>query len=150
MNSNDLGQELLALRNACPVKNLAYYEKIADLIAGRREKEKGNAVKSIADFISRYVDDHISEDVSMQALSDASGYSTGYLARVFKQQEGVSIRDYITDKRIGLAKAMLMGSNMRVYEIASRCGYDNTAYFIRVFKIQTGLTPQEYKDSMHH
>ncbi len=150
VNSNDLGQELLALRNACPVKNLAYYEKIADLIAGRREKEKGNAVKSIADFISRYVDDHISEDVSMQALSDASGYSTGYLARVFKQQEGVSIHDYITDKRIGLAKAMLMGSNMRVYEIASRCGYDNTAYFIRVFKIQTGLTPQEYKDSMHH
>ena len=147
ITQNNLQNELSAIRAAHPHQNMQYYEAIADLIARETEKEKGNAVRSIADYVCRYIEEHISEDISMQVLSDASGYSTGYLARVFKQQEGVSIHDYITDKRISLAKAMLMGSNMRVYEIAARCGYENTAYFIKVFKLQTGQTPQDFKQN---
>lgn len=119
---------------------------------GRTSQEQlDHAARSIARYVMEYVHAHINEDISISALAEITGYSSGYLSRVFKQQEGVSIHDYVTRARIKLAEELLCNTNLRVYEIASNCGYDNAAYFIKVFKANTGLTPQEYKqDAKRH
>lgn len=53
----------------------------------------------------------------------------------------------MTTMRMNLARELLINTNMRVYEIAAHCGYDNAAYFIKVFKGNTGCTPQEFKQN---
>lgn len=123
----------------------ARIEALVDSLVEKSKEQIDHAMRSIVQFVLDYIREHISEDISTSALAEAAGYSAGYLSRIFKQQEGISIHDYVTMTRMNLARELLCNTNLRVYEIASSCGYDNTAYFIRVFKNHTGLTPQEYK-----
>ena len=111
------------------------------------QKQMDWAVKSIAQYIIEYIQEHLSENISTAVLAEKSGYSAGYLSRVFKQEQGMSIHEYITQTRIDMAKELLRNTNLRVYEIASSCGYDNTTYFIKIFKNATGQTPQEFKQN---
>lgn len=122
-----------------------YFRKLLALLMQETEKRVDKAIKSITEFTVKYINDHISEDLNAAVLSDATGYSSGYLSRVFRQQMNISIRDYISNMRMNLAKEMLSNTNLKIYEIASNCGYENTTYFIKIFKINTGMTPQEYK-----
>lgn len=118
------------------------------LLGEKSQEQMANVLRSTTQFILDYIRMHISEDVSTAALSKASGYSSGYLSRIFKQQQGISIHDYVTMARMQLAREFLCNSNLKIYEIAASCGYDSTAYFIKVFKNNTGMTPQEYKQEM--
>ena len=122
-----------------------WFEIIAGELKKESQKQMDSATLSIVQFVTAYVHEHISENIGIGVLAEASGYSSGYLSRVFKQHKGVSIHEYITQARMNLARELLANTNLRIYEIASSCGYDNTAYFIKVFKSQMGQTPQEYK-----
>lgn len=135
--------ELLHNKDAC-----ARLSGLMDALNEKAQEQIDNAMHSIVQFVLGYIREHISEDISTAALAEASGYSTGYLSRVFKQQENVSIHDYVTMTRINLARELLCNTNLRIYEIASSCGYENTAYFIKVFKTHTGMTPQEFKQDL--
>ena len=102
-------------------------------------------LRSVTLFVKDYLRKHLNENVGMQELSEATGYSAGYLSRLFRRQEGVTVHDYLTMLRMNLARELLLNTNLRVYEIADHCGYDNATYFIKVFRSINGLTPQEYK-----
>jgi len=56
--------------------------------------------------------------------------------------------EYITETRIAAAKEMLEQSNLKVYEIAEKLGYESSFYFSKVFKKVTGLSPREYQQSL--
>ena len=94
-----------------------------------------------------YILGHISEDLSLPVIGESMGFNHVYLARIFKQEEGISIRDYIEKCRIELAKQLLTNSQMKIYEIGNKCGYQNTTYFIKIFKNHCNFTPQEYRDA---
>ena len=115
-------------------------------LAHESAEQVNDASKSIVAHVLEYIRQHISEEISMTRLTEHTGYSSGYLSRVFKQEQNVSIHEYVTMSRMNLARELLCNTNLRIYEIASSCGYDNTTYFIRVFKNNTGMTPQEYKN----
>jgi YesN/AraC family two-component response regulator len=52
---------------------------------------------------------------------------------------------YIVSKRIGMAKNLLITSNLSLYKISEEIGYDNQLYFSRLFKKHSGITPSEYR-----
>ena len=116
-------------------------------IAEQAATQRQNAVKSIADYLRDYINNHPGDDLSAAALADLTGYSSGYLSRVFRQEFGVSIHDYVLESRMTLARELLLRTHLRVYEIARNVGYDDSNYFIKVFRGFTGMTPQEYKQS---
>ena len=93
----------------------------------------------------QYINDHISENISTSVLADVTGYSSGYLSKIFRQEMKMSIHDYVAQTRINLAKEMLSNTSLKIYEVAANCGYENTTYFIKTFKINTGMTPQDYR-----
>lgn len=107
-------------------------------------------MKSVAESVVKYINSHISENVSTSVLSDVTGYSSGYLSRIFRQEIGMSIHDYVAQTRMNLAKEMLMNTNLKIYEVAENCGYENTTYFIKIFRINTGMTPQDYRMKAKH
>jgi two-component system response regulator YesN len=147
INQNKLFSVLATADQQSARNQPKWYEAVTAELKKDSQKQIDSAVLSISQYIISYIHEHISENIGTSVLAEVSGYSSGYLSRVFKQHKGISIHEYITQARMTLAKEMLINTTLRIYEISTACGYDNTAYFIKVFKSQYGQTPQEYKQS---
>ncbi|MCR5743687.1 MAG: AraC family transcriptional regulator [Lachnospiraceae bacterium] len=95
--------------------------------------------------IRRYLDEHYTDKVTLDELSDMFFINKFYLTRVFREQFGMSISHYITQLRITHAKQLLRFSNMTTDEIGSECGLSPGYYFSRTFKKVEGISPSEYR-----
>ncbi len=107
-----------------------------------------DAVGSTTDIIGKikqYVKDHLQEEISMEDIAEVVYLNPQYMARMFKKHEGISILEYITDRRIEMASVLLRESDYTIYQVAGMVGYANYSYFTRVYKKMTGKTPQDYK-----
>lgn len=89
---------------------------------------------------------HFHRDISLGELAQIVGVSVSYLSKLFNKQFGMNYREYLNEIRIQKAKELLEVPHMKVMEIARRVGYNNANYFTRIFKRQTGLSPQEYRE----
>ena len=144
-NRNGMISLIVEAEHSGAMGTVAYFKKLQELLVNEAEKRIDNTVKSVAESVVKYINSHISENVSTSVLSDVTGYSSGYLSRIFRQEIGMSIHDYVAQTRMNLAKEMLMNTNLKIYEAAENCGYENTTYFIKIFRINTGMTPQDYR-----
>jgi len=70
-----------------------------------------------------------------------------YFSKIFKQETGQSFNTHLNDLRIGKSKQLLLGSELRLVDIANFSGFEDQSYFTKVFKRMTGLSPSEYKRS---
>lgn len=100
---------------------------------------------SIVDTLKDYMNCHFQDNISRDDLSRLVFLNPDYLSRLFKKETGRSISGYLIQKRIELAKELLAGTRMPVSVISSQVGYDNFAYFTKVFKEKTGMSPNEYR-----
>ena len=96
--------------------------------------------------INKYVEDNISEDLSLSSLSKVVYLNPVYLSRLYKQITGTNISEYILSRRIEHAKQLLIENRQKINEIAHNSGFESPAHFTRVFKKYTKLTPQEYRN----
>ncbi|RHP29079.1 response regulator [Lachnotalea sp. AF33-28] len=96
--------------------------------------------------IQEYIKTHLSEDLSLNSVSQLFHISPTYMCRLFKKETGQLFTDYVTDFKIKESKKMLM-NDFHVYEIAETLGYKDTKYFSRLFEKRTGQKPSEYKKS---
>ena len=71
--------------------------------------------------------------------------STAHLGVLFKQETGTTIKQYVNDYRLELAKRLVAGEHFKMADISKMCGYASPGYFAKVFKSSTGLTPVEYR-----
>lgn len=93
-----------------------------------------------------YINNNLSEDISLNEIADKVGLSPNYFSTIFKEATSASIWSYLTSKRISWAM-LLMNENPdhKIIDIATQCGFNNTANFNKAFKKHTGLTPSEFK-----
>ena len=92
----------------------------------------------------QYLDEHFTEEVSPDALSRLCGMSPSYLRRLFRQALGETPSEYKRRLRMAMAKDLLLGSQMTVSQVAVLCGYEDLAYFSRVFRKTTGVSPSRF------
>jgi two-component system response regulator YesN len=102
--------------------------------------------QSIVRKVRTYLQTHLSEDVSLQVLAAHVHMNPSHLCRIYKQETGEGIRDFLLRHRMEKARTMLAQTNMKVYEIGAALGYAYTPYFIRVFRKYFGVTPQELRE----
>ena len=82
----------------------------------------------------------------MHDLCRMTGYSESHLRRLFVKNFGMSPQNYIVEKRIDMAKEMLLDiPEKTVDEIADLLGISSTSYFCKLFRSKTGMSPMEYK-----
>ena len=92
-----------------------------------------------------YLSEHYREKISLDELSSRFFLSKFYLTKLFKEQYGITISDYILDQRIHHAKELLRFSDHSLEEIASECGFYDLPYFSRKFKKAEGISPSAYR-----
>ena len=84
-------------------------------------------------------------DFGIATLAEAVGVSDSYLRRAFGRAYGESPMDYLLRVRIRNAQILLESEFFTVAQIAARCGFHSTSYFVQAFHAQTGETPGAYR-----
>ncbi|MEC0128937.1 response regulator [Paenibacillus pabuli] len=103
---------------------------------------------TIVRSVKSFVDLHLASDVSLPAIADHVHLHPVYLSKVYKAETGEALTAYVYRLRMEKAAYYLRTSTTKVFEIAELVGYNNTAYFIRVFKKFYDVTPQEYRETL--
>ncbi len=98
------------------------------------------------DMIINYIDTYCTMDIDFRDLSNSMNYSYDHLRHYFKTKKGISLKQYVTIKRMDLAKEKL-ATGMPVARVAERCGFSSAAHFSAMFKKFTGISPSEYQKS---
>lgn len=118
-----------------------------DIFAFKRMDERGKTAHVI-DRVCQYIEEHLDQDVTLVHLAERYYFNPSYLSRLFKQERGINISEYIEKCRIRRAKELLKEGDLKVRDVAPLVGYDAAHSFTRFFKKATGLTPQEYRDHL--
>lgn len=91
------------------------------------------------------IQNNLMEETSLVHIAAHLYLHPNYLSRLFKEAEGVSISEYITQIRMEKAKELLGKPELKIYEIAVQVGYESVASFSRLFKREVGVSPKEYR-----
>lgn len=101
------------------------------------------AVKKAQSMIHEFYADGI----TLNEIADRLNLSQEYLGTQFHKELGENFSSYIRNYRLGKAKELLIGTQLKQYEIAGKVGYTDAKYFARVFKECIGMSPAEYRKS---
>lgn len=93
--------------------------------------------------ILNYINEHLTEDISVEELADLFYVSKFHMMRQFKAETGYSIHKYITEKRLIMAKRLLM-QDIPVGKVSEMCGFSEYSTFLRAFRARFGITPGDY------
>lgn len=121
-----------------------YLERLAEERAG------GIRAKS-ADIIGHldvYLEEHFCEEITLDDLAAYFGVASAYCSKLIKDVTDDNFSKLLVKKRIKKAKEFLEETELRIYEIAERTGYNDVKYFNRVFKKETGVTPVQYRKTL--
>ena len=94
-----------------------------------------------------YIRKHIGDRLDIEQLAENACMSKDHFIRVFKHETGETPNAFITKRKLEKAELTLVTTNMAVNRIADALGYDDYSYFNRIFKKNSGMTPQQYRKS---
>lgn len=92
-----------------------------------------------------YLHQNFANALTLQEIANAVGISKSYLSEIFRQELGFSAWDCLTRLRIQKAKELLHATDESITSIAAQTGFEDSAYFSRVFRKYMGMSPQKYR-----
>lgn len=95
-----------------------------------------------------YIEEHLSEDISISTLCEICNYNPKQLNRLFQKEFKLSILEYVIKCRLKKARELLLFSNCSVTTIATATGFNSLHYFSNFFKEKIGVSPQEYRKNI--
>lgn len=131
--------------------SVAGVKDFVNFIFGKLEGSRHTAA-SQEDVICRlkeYIEHHLGENLSRSVLAQEVFLSEGYISKIFLKETGISLPNYIAERRIEKAREYLSHSALPVSRIATEVGYNNFSYFSKTFWDLTGCTPNEYRIRMN-
>lgn len=112
-----------------------------------RNQERKILVQRICGYLER----HFHQKLSLAMLSDLFNISSRHLNRVFKEETGDTVIEALHQIRIERAKRLLLESDEKVISIAMEVGYDDPAFFTRLFSRKVGVSPGKFRgESVHN
>jgi len=118
----------------------------ARVAAGIPLDARDPAAENWLEALVRYIDMHIVDDIRLGELSRMYSVSIGHLSGLLKQRLGMNYVEYVTGKRLEIAKRMLCDTRRTVSDISVAVGYCDCFYFTKLFKRYTGQTPAAYRN----
>lgn len=99
--------------------------------------------------LKRHADEFYTGEVSLKKLAESYRKNEKYLGRIFKSDMGVSFSEYCNNLKLERAAKMLLESEQKIIDIALECGFNNVAYFNRLFSKNYGMSPTQYRLTKH-
>ncbi len=95
--------------------------------------------------VMHYVQMNINQCLTPNSIAKNVGFSSAYLSRLFKEELGITLNQYINNQRMIVAKRLLRFTSMPIKEVAEHCGISDWNYFTKIFKDEVGVTPSLYR-----
>lgn len=93
-----------------------------------------------------YIQKNITNTIQPKNVADSIGIREDYLSKLFKKEMNMTLSQYILHTKCNAAKYMLINSNASCSDISAFLGFASSSHFIKRFKSQTGLTPNEFRN----
>ncbi len=120
---------------------LQVYEESCPYEIGQGKEFSDITVEKVA----KYLDENIAQKFSVKALARVCATNPSTLNFKFRKVTNKSVWEYVSEKRIELAKKLLLTTTYKVGEIALKCGFENAYYFSTAFKKSENLSPKQYR-----
>ncbi|WP_127490718.1 helix-turn-helix transcriptional regulator [Paenibacillus glycanilyticus] len=92
-----------------------------------------------------YIQHHFREPVSLANAAGYAGLSANYLSECFRKQVGISFQEYLNERRLQFASALVRSSDLPITEVCFAAGFNSIPHFDRTFKRKFGCSPREYR-----
>ncbi|MFZ2490097.1 MAG: helix-turn-helix transcriptional regulator [Thermoanaerobaculia bacterium] len=89
------------------------------------------------------------EEVTVEAVTRELGYTRQYVSGRFHRITGRLLSQFLKEKRLEKAARLLRGGNVRVSQVARRCGFDSENYFRQQFRMRYGMSPRQFRTYGH-
>lgn len=129
-----------------------YLRQLFVIIQRTRQEKKPTMSSYLQDemeYARRYFIDHYNENINIEEFAQSRNMSISWFLRNFKQSTKLSPMQYILNIRMNNAVSLLETTEYNVTEISTIVGYDNPLYFSRVFKKMKGVSPSDYRKTLH-
>jgi len=164
--------ELMVALSRSAVENGSDLQEALDINAGLVESiVQAEATEEIADFalrglqqymdcqikikhiknphiihqVKQYVRENIFLDLSLELIAQSVYLNPSYLSKLFKENQGITLMDYVTKVRMEEAKKLLGNPKYHIDEISSKLGFADPSYFSKVFKRCEGMSPRQFR-----
>lgn len=117
------------------------------IIRSLHQSEPNRIRRSITPELIEYIDRNYTRNLTLSEIASKCFYNSAYLGRIFKDEFNMSLKDYITEKRVEYACTLLETTEYTIESIALLIGYSEKKQFYRVFKEKTGFTPGQYREN---
>jgi AraC-like DNA-binding protein len=95
--------------------------------------------------VFQFIEANYSQPISLSDVAVAVGYCAAYLTDLVRRNTGYTVNDWIAERRMLAARALLLESDQCVSQIAQAVGYQHEGYFFRQFRRHHGITPQAWR-----
>ncbi|MGN0160613.1 MAG: helix-turn-helix domain-containing protein [Lachnospiraceae bacterium] len=109
------------------------------------EAETEKQEERVITGITRYLQEHLSEEISLAILSEKFHLNPQYISQLFKSEIGVGFLAYLTNIRMEKSKKLLLSTSLSIAEVAEQSGYEDYRVFTKVFKKSEGITPSQFR-----
>ncbi len=103
---------------------------------------------SVIGKAKRFIDQNYQRNIGRDAIAASICVAPTYLSKIFREQVGMSLREYINSCRIDHAKKLLADTNDTVSDIAIEVGFENIPYFSTIFKKYCHMTPFAWRSQV--
>jgi AraC-like DNA-binding protein len=118
------------------------YAKIVDYLVKESSQSKSHFERAL-----EYIHKNFRSEVDLNQVADYAGISYSHLRKIFKDETGENIVNYINSLRINESKQLLCSTDLTLKEISATLGYNNDQSYVRFFKKYEGITPGEFRVS---
>jgi len=121
------------------------YVQVLFTMLVRKLKERAENTDLSVLKIEKYVEEHLSDKISLSDIAADCFYNPSYFSRKFKSYFGKNLTDYVREKRLLAVARLLSDTDRAAADIATECGFTDKTQFYKLFKAKFGCTPSEYR-----
>jgi len=122
------------------------FRKIIDQKLYNMEENEYKNYSFIVKNIISYINRHYTEELSLSMIAEHLNVSPNYISRVFKEEVGKTLFNYVNEVRVEQAKKLMHKKELKIYEIGEKVGFNSSVHFNIVFNKLTGYSPKQYRD----
>lgn len=140
-------EQLTLMHRFRQYEELAFYarEELTGMLRRLQAAGPGKEAQQM-NRIKEHVENHYQENITLESMAALVFMNPYYFSSFFKKHTGQNFKQYVTEVRMKQAVRLLLQTDLMVYEIAERVGYNNARQFSDMFKKMYGKLPQEYKN----
>jgi len=123
---------------------IQFVGEAASYIAVKRSTQGKGSIEKI----KKYIDTHYTENINLKSIAAKFYMNSVYLGQLFRKTYGAYFNEYLLTLRVEEAKRLLRQTDLRMYEVAEKVGFQNSDYFVTQFEKLEKLTPTDYRNKM--